>query len=827
MLPVICNAQTIDWRDFPTRNDWSGLDLSGQDMSGQRRFESDKFIGTNLSNANLSETTLHDADMTGANLAGANLSGAGLRGTKLVQADLTRANLTGTNLSNAQLGDANFADARIESAWLPNITPEQLHASADYQDRDLSGLTLGQLNSTIAGFFNFAEQDLTSSILWSWLEDADFTAANLTDARVHVRNGNFSNATLRRANVAGDKSNFSNADLTDASFNASGGILTGSSIAGARITNISDEQLYSTRSYHNRSLEGIHFRGDANRGLDMTGFDLVGQNLAGAHFLQTQLTNADFQNASLDGAHFFKVTDLESIRSSRSWKTGDLAEMSFDNVDLSGWDFSGANLDGAVFHAVRFEETQFSGASLAATTFQNVEHLASIQDSASWRSGHLGSLVFRDVDLSHWDIRNKNLEHATFYSTNLQNADFSNSQLRGAMFLGLYSGGVNGADFSDTNLSATKWIGELQDADFSRANLAEANLQGTKLAGADFSHAILSNANFYAARDAVIPPTAETRNTVMPDGRIHGVDLRDGETLLVPMSTVWIHRRFTEYANDPSLPDVVFRDPKIEVTEDFVMHAAANLVLELGAAGVVDFGLQTDAEYASAMLFADDTNVQLNGSLVLRYAEFPRPLQQSPLQLFYWPHEIDTSNRFESVDLPYGHWDTSELYSEGRISFISTEAIVGDLNHDGQLTAYDVDKLSEKIRTGGTLRCSSPDQPFWEIDTECGYDLNSDGILDLRDHAVWVEDAMGTLPGDADLNGFVAFNDFVALAASFNRESGWANGDFDGSGVTDFKDFSILSRNFGLAATSISVPEPSKYVLTVFYVLPFTLRRRR
>ena len=63
--------------------------------------------------------------------------------------------------------------------------------------------------------------------------------------------------------------------------------------------------------------------------------------------------------------------------------------------------------------------------------------------------------------------------------------------------------------------------------------------------------------------------------------------------------------------------------------------------------------------------------------------------------------------------------------------------------------------------------------------------------------------------GDSDLDGEVAFNDFLAVANSFDQPSGWAGGDFDGNGLTDFQDFLLLANNFGKRRESdvASAPE--------------------
>jgi hypothetical protein len=55
-----------------------------------------------------------------------------------------------------------------------------------------------------------------------------------------------------------------------------------------------------------------------------------------------------------------------------------------------------------------------------------------------------------------------------------------------------------------------------------------------------------------------------------------------------------------------------------------------------------------------------------------------------------------------------------------------------------------------------------------------------------------------TLPGDADLNGTVDFNDFLVLQNHFGQpNTTFATGDFNFDQQTDFNDFLALQNNFG------------------------------
>ena len=77
------------------------------------------------------------------------------------------------------------------------------------------------------------------------------------------------------------------------------------------------------------------------------------------------------------------------------------------------------------------------------------------------------------------------------------------------------------------------------------------------------------------------------------------------------------------------------------------------------------------------------------------------------------------------------------------------------------------------------------------------------------------------LPGDANLDGMVAFDDFLRLANNFSptrwskERPGWFNGDFTLNGYVEFDDFQILAANYGAVreTAAVAVPEPASALL--------------
>ena len=155
----------------------------------------------------------------------------------------------------------------------------------------------------------------------------------------------------------------------------------------------------------------------------------------------------------------------------------------------------------------------------------------------------------------------------------------------------------------------------------------------------------------------------------------------------------------------------------------------------------------------------------------------------------------------------------------------------GDLNHDGVTNAADIDLVSRQANGGYT----------W------ANDLNADGKVDVTDADTLVHSVLGTLDGDATLDGSVDFNDLVKLAQHYNVADGersWADGDFTHDGDVDFNDLVKLAQDYNLnaaasspefsadfraamiAAAAAAVPEPGGMLLLTTAIL-LTSRRPR
>ncbi|MDB5326130.1 MAG: hypothetical protein JWM57_1699, partial [Phycisphaerales bacterium] len=115
--------------------------------------------------------------------------------------------------------------------------------------------------------------------------------------------------------------------------------------------------------------------------------------------------------------------------------------------------------------------------------------------------------------------------------------------------------------------------------------------------------------------------------------------------------------------------------------------------------------------------------------------------------------------------------------------------------------------------------------------------------IGYRDNGVNAVTLLATLYGDADLDGKVDFNDFLALQNGFNQPGAFSDGDFNYDGLVDFNDFLALQNNFGQSVNGVSatitrqevaamtafasaVPEPGSFASLALAGLTL-LRRRR
>lgn len=112
--------------------------------------------------------------------------------------------------------------------------------------------------------------------------------------------------------------------------------------------------------------------------------------------------------------------------------------------------------------------------------------------------------------------------------------------------------------------------------------------------------------------------------------------------------------------------------------------------------------------------------------------------------------------------------------------------VEGDFNGSGVATVADLDLLYAALGTADSQ-----------------FDLTGDNSIDLADVNYFVEVLAKSVAGDTDLDGTVAFSDFLVISVNFGQQvNGWSQGDFNSDGTVDFSDFLAISTNFGFARSA-------------------------
>ena len=166
-------------------------------------------------------------------------------------------------------------------------------------------------------------------------------------------------------------------------------------------------------------------------------------------------------------------------------------------------------------------------------------------------------------------------------------------------------------------------------------------------------------------------------------------------------------------------------------------------------------------------------------------------------------------SKYGSGQIFSGQADPSGVaWLEANVGLFTVSSLPGDFDADGLLTTKDIDLLSADVLQGTN---------------DAQFDLSSDQVVDEDDRQVWFALA-NTLPGDANLDGGVMFDDFATLSNNFGQPGGWNEGDFSGNARVDFADFTLLSNNFGQAAAA--VPEPKGLpIVTLLPMLYWCFRK--
>jgi hypothetical protein len=168
-------------------------------------------------------------------------------------------------------------------------------------------------------------------------------------------------------------------------------------------------------------------------------------------------------------------------------------------------------------------------------------------------------------------------------------------------------------------------------------------------------------------------------------------------------------------------------------------------------------------------------------------------------------------------DVSTGDWSSAAVAAMGNLVDTSGATVLPSWFVDAAGGDFHLTELAAAAIDGGAVLADVPTD----------FDVHS------RPYAAGVDFGADewAIPGDADLDTDVDFDDFSTVAFNYGLPGAWTDGDFDRDGEVDFDDFSALSFNFGRVAgygpTGQSVPEPATGLLLAAGVLLLARRRAR
>jgi uncharacterized protein YjbI with pentapeptide repeats len=340
------------------------------------------------------------------------------------------------------------------------------------------------------------------------------------------------------------------------------------------------------------------------------------------------LTNADLSNSFLGasiydgGGGFFWGVDGTDLSGAN------LSHANLTNIDCRGYliyntdDFNGQHLyyyQGALLWGANLTGAQVRGANFTGTGLS----FEQISSTANYQAHDLSGIVFGG----------QYLVGANFAGQNLATSDFSGSPYFFNWWQPPWGSDLTGANLTNTNLLGTS---------FDVSNLTGADARGAKLS------------NFGGANQT---------NMIQPNGRIAGLDLTSGASLVV-----------RDYDGNPTaatgpLPIVV--DQHLAMTDG----------------GTLQLIFEADP-WNSTIFFAPGIPVARGGTLQLMFSPDVNLASQigRTIDLFDWTG-VTPVGTF-AVSSPYT-WDLSKLYTSGEVTLSAFSTIPGDFSSNGVVDAAD------------------------------------------------------------------------------------------------------------------------------------------
>lgn len=295
----------------------------------------------------------------------------------------------------------------------------------------------------------------------------------------------------------------------------------------------------------------------SNSGASLSGKDLSYSDLSGQDLSKQDLSGTILIGADLSGATLPK--DLSYLNLSDTNLTG----QNLTQMDVKGTNFSRANLTGAILSdettlkdltQARFTGANFTNASLVGANLSKVYLFETIMDNTNIKKANFEKADLTGVNLSN--VQGKDFTDVSFKDTTLIGSSFSGLDLTN---IDLSTANVQGSDFSKTIIKNKRINTNLQNCNFSEANIGDSNDLYNPYT---FDNTNLSGSNFEKATITARFNNVECKSCNFSAINFKGVSFISSNLESSIFSNFQIEEQFTFYVKDSNLSKVTFKDIK-------------------------------------------------------------------------------------------------------------------------------------------------------------------------------------------------------------------------------------------------------------------------
>lgn len=297
---------------------------------------------------------LWGCEIVGQDLRNSSFDEGDLSGVAFRQCDLRGATFRRAVLSNLIIDDCEWGDNDFTDAVINGIIRQF--------DTDTTGITVESLVTT----WSYKNKDLSKCYIpMDNGKGYEFSHFNLSEAYLD----NVEKALLTKCNLY--KATFRHCDLTKFSFEEV--VLHDCDIQSCKVD-------YQQLKEKCRSLHGTSLSAEFQGELDFTGAVFGTCRLIGLETDGAKLTNADVSRLTTN------LLNGKNIADTKSFKDGNLVNMTLYRCDLSGVDFSRQVLVNTRFSECKFDGCKFDDAVITNTVFEECTGLTRAQILATWNS---------------------------------------------------------------------------------------------------------------------------------------------------------------------------------------------------------------------------------------------------------------------------------------------------------------------------------------------------------------------------------------------------------------------------------------------------------